>query len=383
MATEHWVGGEKGWALGVDYQAWAKDKVFKVGDTLVFKYTQGHHNVFKVNQTAFQNCVVPPPSEALTSGYDAITLVKPGKKWYICGIPTHCSDYSQKLVITVEDGAPAPAPISPAPPMEYWVGGDKGWAIDVDYQAWAKGKNFKVGDKLVFKYTQGHHNVFKVNQTAFHNCIVPPPSEALTSGHDVITLAKPGKKWYICGIPKHCSDHKQKLVITVEGEAPAPAPVAPAPASPMEYWVGGDKGWAIDVDYQAWAKGKTFKVGDKLVFKYTKGHHNVFKVNQTSFKDCIIPPPSEGLTSGHDVITLAQPGKKWYICGIPTHCSDHNQKLAITVEGEAPVPAPTTTAPAPVPGTKDDSNHSNRVTMSAYKIFVGGVVLIWTILTLV
>ncbi|MCD7450747.1 hypothetical protein HAX54_008384 [Datura stramonium] len=273
---------------------------------------------------------------------------------------------------------------------EYWVGGEKGWTLDVDYQAWAKDKVFKVGDTLVFKYPQGSHNVFKVNQTSFQNCIAPPPSEGLTSGHDVITLASPGKKWYICGFPTHCSDHGQKLVITVEGGAPAPAPAAPAPAPALarEYWVGGEKGWTIDVDYQAWAKDKTFKVGDRLVFKYTKGHHNVFKVNQTSFKNCIVPPPSEGLTSGHDVITLTTPGKKWYICGFPTHCSDHNQKLVITVEGgapapAAPVPTPAAPVPAPSPATKDDSNNSYRVTTSAYKIFVGGVVLIWTILTLV
>ncbi|OIT27753.1 blue copper protein [Nicotiana attenuata] len=270
---------------------------------------------------------------------------------------------------------------------EYWVGGDKGWTIDVDYQAWAKDKTFKVGDTLVFKYTKGHHNVFKVNQTAFQSCTAPPPSEGLTTGHDVITLAKPGKKWYICGVPTHCSDHNQKLVITVEDGAPAPAPAPAAPAPPTEYWVGGDKGWTIDVDYQAWAKDKTFKVGDTLVFKYTKGHHNVFKVNQTGFQNCIAPPPSEGLTTGHDVITLAKPGKKWYICGFPTHCSDHNQKLVITVEGGTPAPAaPVPGLAAPVPGPapkKDDSNNSCKVTTSAYKIFVGGVVLIWTILTLV
>ncbi|KAJ8570579.1 hypothetical protein K7X08_037551 [Anisodus acutangulus] len=155
----------------------------------------------------------------------------------------------------------------------------------------------------------------------------------------------------------------------------------PAITMATEYWVGGDKGWSLDVDNQDWAKDKTFKVGDTLVFKYTKGHHNVFKVNQTAFKDCIAPPSSEGLTSGHDVITLASPGKKWYICGVPTHCSDHNQKLVITVEAGALAPA--TPIPAPGPATKDGSSNSYKVTTSAYKIFVGGAVLIWTILTLV
>ena len=39
----------------------------------------------------------------------------------------------------------------------------------------------------------------------------------------------------------------------------------------------------------------------------------------------------EALTSGSDVITLATPGKKWYICGVAEHCEAANQKLAITV----------------------------------------------------
>lgn len=31
-----------------------------------------------------------------------------------------------------------------------------------------------------------------------------------------------------------------------------------------EFIVGDDKGWTINFDYQAWAQGKQFYVGDKL-----------------------------------------------------------------------------------------------------------------------
>jgi hypothetical protein len=31
-----------------------------------------------------------------------------------------------------------------------------------------------------------------------------------------------------------------------------------------EFLVGDDEGWTINFDYQAWAKGKEFHVGDKL-----------------------------------------------------------------------------------------------------------------------
>ncbi|KAM7273541.1 hypothetical protein ACFE04_028205 [Oxalis oulophora] len=113
-ATEYVVGGDSGWTNSVDYAKWAQDKVFHVGDTLVFKYTAPNHNVLKVNGTGFKDCIKPPPSEALKTGNDKVTLATPGKKWYICGVSTHCADNNQKLVINVVDPwAPAPAPSSP------------------------------------------------------------------------------------------------------------------------------------------------------------------------------------------------------------------------------------------------------------------------------
>ena len=75
-----------------------------------------------------------------------------------------------------------------------------------------------------------------MNGTAFTNCTIPPANEAITIGNDVITLAAPGRKWYICGVNDNCANYGQKLVITVleESASPAPAlsnPIAPAPNS--------------------------------------------------------------------------------------------------------------------------------------------------------
>ncbi|KAK8532138.1 hypothetical protein V6N13_131480 [Hibiscus sabdariffa] len=128
VATEYIVGDDKGWTTNFDYQAWATDKVFHLGDKLVFRYPEGYHNVFKVNGTAFKNCDIPPENIALTSGNDTILLKTPGRKWYICGVADHCSSYGQKLAIFVQypNGwapAPAPAPSAhsvPAPPVKPW-----------------------------------------------------------------------------------------------------------------------------------------------------------------------------------------------------------------------------------------------------------------------
>ncbi|XP_052175429.1 blue copper protein 1b-like [Diospyros lotus] len=112
---------------------------------------------------------------------------------------------------------------------DFIVGDEMGWTINFDYQAWAQGKDFRVGDKLIFQYPAGAHNVFKVNGTAFQNCTKPPLKEALTSGNDTIVLATPGRKWYICGVGQHCAVGGQKLVITVDNPVAAP-PTAAAPS---------------------------------------------------------------------------------------------------------------------------------------------------------
>lgn len=83
--------------------------------------------------------------------------------------------------------------------------------------------------------------------------------------------------------------------------------------------------------------------------------HNVLKVNGTGFKQCAAPAGTVPLTSGNDVITLATPGRKWYICGAPNHCAVGGQKLAITVmpssfaPSASPVSAISVTAPSPSP----------------------------------
>ncbi|KAM1158958.1 hypothetical protein ACFX19_032749 [Malus domestica] len=115
-----------------------------------------------------------------------------------------------------------------------------------------------------------------------------------------------------------------------------------------DFVVGDDKGWTINFDYQTWAQGKQFYVGDKLVFKYPKGVHNVYKVNGTEFQQCAAPLDSVPLTSGNDVVTLATAGRKWYICGVGQHCKAGNQKLLITVmPSSAPSPIPSYTASSP------------------------------------
>ncbi|XXG65355.1 hypothetical protein AAC387_Pa05g3075 [Persea americana] len=113
-ATDYVVGDNNGWTTGFDYSEWAKDKKFRVGDALIFIYSEGYHSVAKVDGKGFGSCSVPPNATVLTSGNDKITLTTTGNKWYICGVSGHC-EAGQKLKITVLPKSMIGGPPSPAP----------------------------------------------------------------------------------------------------------------------------------------------------------------------------------------------------------------------------------------------------------------------------
>ncbi|XP_020104081.1 chemocyanin-like [Ananas comosus] len=91
------------------------------------------------------------------------------------------------------------------------------------------------------------------------------------------------------------------------------------------YNVGDGGGWTFGVSN--WPNGKSFNAGDVLVFKYTKGLHNVVVVDANGYKSCKAPSGSKVYDSGDDQITLNQ-GDSYFICSIPGHC-DGGMKIAV------------------------------------------------------
>ncbi|KAH6768341.1 hypothetical protein C2S51_013677 [Perilla frutescens var. frutescens] len=87
LATTYTVGDASGWKFNV--AGWENGKNFKAGDTLVFKYKSGAHNVVVVDKSSYDSCSVPPNTKTYTSDNDQITLAK-GPNYFICGIPGHC-----------------------------------------------------------------------------------------------------------------------------------------------------------------------------------------------------------------------------------------------------------------------------------------------------
>ncbi|XP_020104111.1 basic blue protein-like isoform X1 [Ananas comosus] len=83
----------------------------------------------------------------------------------------------------------------------YTVGDRSGWTFNM--AGWVRGKRFRAGDVLVFKYSPSAHNVVAVNAAGYNSCKAPRGSRTYTSGNDRITLAR-GRNYFICTFPGHC-----------------------------------------------------------------------------------------------------------------------------------------------------------------------------------
>ncbi|MCD7464136.1 hypothetical protein HAX54_052181 [Datura stramonium] len=99
--------------------------------------------------------------------------------------------------------------------------------------------------------------------------------------------------------------------------------------------VGDNMGWIIPSNgaaaYTNWAAGKTFRVGDTLVFNFMTDRHDVLRVEKTSFNGCNSQNAiGSAITTGPTNVTLDTAGDHYYICTFGTHCLN-GQKLAVTV----------------------------------------------------
>ncbi|KAM3338090.1 basic blue protein [Capsicum galapagoense] len=103
-----------------------------------------------------------------------------------------------------------------------------------------------------------------------------------------------------------------------------------APTLATEYMVGGSVGWSLDANLQLWLNGKTFKVGDVLIFNYDPKLCNLVQVDITGYSTCL---PTNILyidDSGKTTITLSKAGVFYYISSLSNTCLD-GLKITITV----------------------------------------------------
>ncbi|PKA53561.1 Basic blue protein [Apostasia shenzhenica] len=83
----------------------------------------------------------------------------------------------------------------------FTVGDSGGWTFNT--VNWTKGKRFRAGDVLVFKYNPSVHNVVVVDAGGYNACTTPRGAKVYRSGNDRVKLAR-GANYFICNFPAHC-----------------------------------------------------------------------------------------------------------------------------------------------------------------------------------
>ncbi|KEH17865.1 putative cupredoxin [Medicago truncatula] len=112
-----------------------------------------------------------------------------------------------------------------------------------------------------------------------------------------------------------------------------------------DFTVGDANGWTQGVDYTKWASGKTFKVGDNLVFKYGS-FHQVNEVDESGYKSCSTSNTIKSYDDGDSKVPLTKAGKIYFICPTPGHCtSTGGMKLEVNVVAASTTPTPSGTPP--------------------------------------
>ncbi|KAK9910769.1 hypothetical protein M0R45_034715 [Rubus argutus] len=171
------------------------------------------------------------------------------------------------------------------------------------------------------------------------------------------------RSYYFIGAKdKHC-ELGQKLAINVTANpgapsaSPTPAP-APTPRGPVTYIVGDKLGWFVpgQYAYSAWAYGKTFIVGDTLVFNFVNGTQDVAVVTKAAFDNCNTNSTVAVFTNSPVNIILNTTGELYFTSTYDRHC-ELGQQLAINVTAKSTGTATSLSSPT-TPSSHAPSAHS-------------------------
>ncbi|XP_056162172.1 umecyanin-like [Syzygium oleosum] len=115
-------------------------------------------------------------------------------------------------------------------------------------------------------------------------------------------------------------------------------------ATGTEYIVGGEQGWKVPPEdgtpYKTWAEDKSFKVGDVLVFDFSKEEQDVTRVrDEAAFESCDSTDHIFQKTTGPVRWELKGAGEYYFIGTVGKRCL-RGQKLAINVADAPGGPSP-------------------------------------------
>nr|GEV28069.1 blue copper protein-like [Tanacetum cinerariifolium] len=113
------------------------------------------------------------------------------------------------------------------------------------------------------------------------------------------------------------------------------------PSLAKVYTVGDSAGWSLSVDYSTWTSGKTFKVGDSLVFNYGSSH-SVAEVSSNDYDTCSVANSIASYNNGPTTVALNTTGTHYFVCGVVGHCGGGMKvSVPVTADGGSGGASPT------------------------------------------
>ncbi|KAK7356507.1 hypothetical protein VNO80_15780 [Phaseolus coccineus] len=107
-ATTYTVGDSSGWDISTNLDTWIADKMFKVGDALVFQYSSGQ-SVEEVTKENYDTCNTTNVLATYGNGNTTVPLTRGGDRYFVSGNKLYCLG-GMKLHVHVEGDDKSLAP---------------------------------------------------------------------------------------------------------------------------------------------------------------------------------------------------------------------------------------------------------------------------------
>ncbi|CAN8274866.1 unnamed protein product [Cochlearia groenlandica] len=301
------VGDSKGWTTKDEYRSWVRNKVFHVGDSLVFDYDQNVNDVNHVSTALdYVSCNSLSPKTVYNTGHDVVTFKEPGRYYFITSNHIQCVK-GLKLDVLVIPAPSRTVSLPPPPPR---------------------------------------NKVHERSRSVSSSPPPPPPRKILSPPPPPSKLPSPPPP-------------PRKVISPPPPPIKLPSPPSNTLPSGKLYRVGDSRGWSVynSFYYYMWSQNKEFYVGDTLLFQYNKNLHDVEEIdNEAEFISCEPTSTIAVYKTGHDLVKLTKPGVHYFV-SMKTGLCTAGIKLRVTV---LPLPEDVTTPDVPRTGMVPPFNRRNN-----------------------
>ncbi|CAN8238155.1 unnamed protein product [Cochlearia groenlandica] len=188
-ATVYKVGDSNGWTVKKKdtYRSWVRNKVFHVGDSLVFEYNHNISNVIHIsNALEYLSCNYLSSKAVYNTGHDVITLMEPGHYYFVTSNHIQCVSGLKLDLLVVPSSS---RPVSPPPPSK-----NNDMSPPISSPPPPQQSNTSPSGKVY----KALHDVEEISsEDEFRNCEPNFTLAVYKTGHDLVKLTKPGVHYFV------------------------------------------------------------------------------------------------------------------------------------------------------------------------------------------